>query len=137
MPTHLKIVLRNTYDGAVYTGKSAAKKLVAITQNNYHPFINAIKELGKTRRERYINLGQRLPPNWVLLIFQEPKNTRRKRSLAYKESRKEGQKIGLEHKNIPAIMAQLQQPPAPQFLQVAPPRQRPIVFDEPMDRDDF
>jgi hypothetical protein len=75
-----------TIQGNVHTGPSAVKRL--FFEASWNSRIPLPLTWGKkSKREKLLWLGKKLPIGWGLFLFQEPRRTRRARSAYWKCAR--------------------------------------------------
>lgn len=100
MSTRLRVVLRYPNGGAVRGQLAIITMAQLISPQRYK---TALKALKGSKRERLEALASKLPPRYELILIQEPRHTRKSRSLAWRRGQ-----------DIPAVQAQPAPQPAPQ-----------------------
>ena len=83
MSTRLRIVFKRP-GASTLTGNMAVLHFAhALKPNNFKDILK--KEPGANRLERLLSAAKRLPPGYESIFIREPKNTRKGRSLYWKE----------------------------------------------------
>lgn len=82
MSTRTRMLLKDA-NGINYTGNIGVKALIQLTQ----PKLGTVgvrkflSKLGGSKKEKLLELAKALPPNYTLILIQEPRRTRKNRSL--------------------------------------------------------
>ena len=88
MSTRTRIVLY--YCDRIFTTGSGAVRAIVDKANPQVPAKGKLKKMvGLSKREKLVALAQLLPPMFSLILIQEPRGTRKNRSLYWQLQQKE------------------------------------------------
>lgn len=82
MSTRTRIIL--DYRTGQFFGSRAVKELAIQTLGAQHPAYiprALARTKGKTKNDKLMKLAEKLPVGWTLILLQEPRSTRKNRSL--------------------------------------------------------